>query len=381
MDRELKIGLLYGRNSNWIAGSYYIENLVFALKGLPDQPDIKIYTENIEDFEYINHLTNYPDMKMVLVRDNQNVFDKIINKITYTVFRRHLIIKGIDSDIDVLFPADDTYYFDKIKNKLYWIPDLQDKHYPEYFSKKELRRRDKIYRSFIKKGAPIVFSSETARNDFIQFYPDIRNVKTHVMPFAVTLPAFDALSIEDVKEEHGINGDYFICSNQFWAHKNHQIVLYAIAELKKDYPATCVVFTGKMSDSRNPWYINELMDIVENKAIKDNVKFLGFVDRSEQLLLMKHSLAIIQPSKFEGWSTVVEDAKALNQNIILSDIGVHVEQLPGYKQIFKKDNIDSLTSQMKGGLHKMLIPPNVDYTKNTDEFGIKFINIINEVCC
>jgi glycosyltransferase involved in cell wall biosynthesis len=35
---------------------------------------------------------------------------------------------------------------------------------------------------------------------------------------------------------------------------------------------------------------------------------------------------VIQPSLFEGWSTVVEDAKAIGRPLIVSDLPVHKEQ-------------------------------------------------------
>jgi hypothetical protein len=50
---------------------------------------------------------------------------------------------------------------------------------------------------------------------------------------------------------------------------------------------------------------------------------VGFIDRAEQTMLLKNAISIVQPSLFEGWSTVVEDAKALNQYMILSDIPVN----------------------------------------------------------
>ena len=49
---------------------------------------------------------------------------------------------------------------------------------------------------------------------------------------------------------------------------------------------------------------------------------------------MQGSLAIVQPSLFEGWSTVVEDAKALNKLLIVSNIEVHKEQLQNSAAIF-----------------------------------------------
>jgi hypothetical protein len=36
---------------------------------------------------------------------------------------------------------------------------------------------------------------------------------------------------------------------------------------------------------------------------------------------------VIQPSLCEGWSTVIEDAKALGRHVLASDIAVHREQL------------------------------------------------------
>jgi glycosyltransferase involved in cell wall biosynthesis len=54
---------------------------------------------------------------------------------------------------------------------------------------------------------------------------------------------------------------------------------------------------------------------------------LGFIDRTEQLVIMKNSEYVIQPSLFEGWGTVVEDAKVLDKTILLSDIPVHREQM------------------------------------------------------
>ena len=43
---------------------------------------------------------------------------------------------------------------------------------------------------------------------------------------------------------------------------------------------------------------------------------------------MRGAAAVVQPSLFEGWSTVVEDARALGKRVFLSDIPVHREQRP-----------------------------------------------------
>jgi glycosyltransferase involved in cell wall biosynthesis len=57
---------------------------------------------------------------------------------------------------------------------------------------------------------------------------------------------------------------------------------------------------------------------------------------------MRAAALIIQPSRFEGWSTVVQDAKALGRPLICSDIPVHREQAPGALGWFPCDAPDVL---------------------------------------
>ena len=114
--------------------------------------------------------------------------------------------------------------------------------------------------------------------------------------------------------------------NQFWAHKNHMLLLKAAVILKAKGLNFQIVFTGRETDYRNAGYVPFLKEFVRDNGLEPIVKFLGFIERSHQLQLMKHALVIVQPSLFEGWSTVVEDTKALNQGLILSDLKVHREQ-------------------------------------------------------
>ena len=135
-----------------------------------------------------------------------------------------------------------------------------------------------------------------------------------------------------------------------------------------------------MNDSRNPGYISDLYLMVEQIDLKEQIKFLGFIDRQDQLILMKNSIAIIQPSKFEGWSTVVEDAKCLNHPILVSDINVHREQLGAdYKCKFQVDKPEELASLMKETLANKIPKSDYHYGDLVDKFGEEFLKIIEDV--
>lgn len=374
------VGIVYDIDENWIAGSYYIENLILALKiTSAEKPHIKVYSKDREQYERLNKKTGYPHLTWVPLIDKNSLFDKIINKITFLLFDRHFIIRSLDTKVDVLFPASDTYFFDNISTKLFWIPDFQEAHLPRFFTTEEIAKRTGFQKKIVKKGSPIVVSSKNAMSDFYAQYPAAKN-KLFVLPFAVTLPDLSLINFKELAEKFNIDRKFFICSNQFWAHKNHKIVLKALLELRGQGDPPLVVFTGKPHDVRNPQYYDELMQFVVDNRLESITRFLGFIDRSEQLVLMKNSLAVIQPSLFEGWSTVIEDAKALGKLVVASDIPVHKEQLGDlHEYYFDKDDSHELARKLNvlslGGEPVS----SGSYQNHILTFGNSFLEIIRQV--
>jgi glycosyltransferase involved in cell wall biosynthesis len=62
--------------------------------------------------------------------------------------------------------------------------------------------------------------------------------------------------------------------------------------------------------------------------------------------LLRASLALINPSRFEGWSTTVEEAKSFGVPLILSDIDVHREQTGGTARYFGVDDSGMLADHL-----------------------------------
>ncbi|WP_221394283.1 glycosyltransferase [Dyadobacter sp. NIV53] len=213
-------------------------------------------------------------------------------------------------------------------------------------------------------------------NDFQKFYPD-HNCNLRLLRFATSLPTYKHLDIIVVKEKYGILGTYFMSPNQFWKHKNHIVILEAISALKEYNLNFQVVFTGSENDHRNKDYFQTLKDYVELNGIQKWTKFLGFISRADQLSLMDNAAAIIQPSLFEGWSTVVEDTKALSQFIILSDIEVHREQIDKNCIFFSTNSSNELTSIMKTVLENGVSRQSIDYSNNVTSFGKSILEVLN----
>ena len=73
---------------------------------------------------------------------------------------------------------------------------------------------------------------------------------------------------------------------------------------------------------------------------------------------MRKSIAIIQPSLFEGWSTIVEESRSIGKNIILSDLGVHKEQNFSRSIFFQRNSYEDLALKISYAFEKFRHGPN-----------------------
>ena len=264
---------------------------------------------------------------------------------------------------------------DKLK-KINWIPDFQEAHLPQYFSEQEIEERKKFQKEVVCEGDIVVFSSEDSKQDFELMYKNTEINKV-VLNFAVTHPDYSSESINKLVTKYALPNAYFFSPNQFWAHKNHIVILKAVKELKEQGCEIVVAFSGKESDYRNLENFTSLKAYITDNKLEANIKFLGFISREEQLCLMKHAIAIVQPSLFEGWSTVVEDAKALNKHIILSNINVHTEQIKQNTSFFKPNNEKDLATILKQFNLVSPVVEELDYQEDITKFGEAFLKLVN----
>jgi glycosyltransferase involved in cell wall biosynthesis len=350
-------------DKNWIGGVYYIRNIIFALRQIEKIDEkYKIYILLDREIEFVfEDMFKAGEAAKIYWNRNCSFFKKAENKIL-KAFCRLLRNRDFVPDlykvikkykIDQIYPLN---YPDSpwINKGICWIPDFQHIHYPQFFSKKELQRRGKSYEQLAKKHKKIVVSSKSAYQDYKNLYP-LYTKNVYVIPFVSAIPERiqNLDNVLQVRKKYKLEKEYFLISNQFWKHKNHITVFRAIKRVKELYKRELlVVCTGLMSDYRNPEYCDSLKDYIRTNHLENNIRIVGFVGREEQIQLMKGCLAVIQPSLFEGWGTVVEDAKTLQKPIVMSDISVHYEQQIKGDIIFERNNHEELAEILVNLLDK-----------------------------
>lgn len=226
---------------------------------------------------------------------------------------------------------------------LYWMPDFQHRHYPDFFSARERRARDRDIAASARTGHLLV-SSRAAEADFRRFYPELANVRVHVMNFTPGLDDADAPPAASLLAHYGLREDFFFLPNQFWRHKNHAVVIEALRQLPPTFQVAC---TGAIVDYRGDEHIRSMMQAIRSHGLEQRFLLLGVLPRAEMMGLMSACRAVINPSLFEGWSTTVEEAKNSGKRLLLSDIPVHREQDPADALYFAAHDAGQLAAAMQ----------------------------------
>lgn len=374
-----RIGLLYSYDERWIGGTYYVLNIINAFNVLPkrQQPIVVLFTEDAANLAEVKRITNYPFLKMHKVE--KRLSDRLVfwNKVAKKIVGKSIFKWAPPkAKVDIFYPKHHPYVDVSHLKQIFWIPDFQEAYLPHLFTQEDIEERKETQHFICRYADTVVFSSKNAEAHFKDLYPNYSN-KTLVLNFAVTHPSLEHLDTALMQDKYPMDWPYLFSPNQFWQHKNHETLIKAVAIAVKEDPNVRVLFSGKEEDYRIEGHVQFLKELVQELKLEDHIKFLGFLPRDEQLYLLKHSIAVIQPSLFEGWSTVVEDTKAQGKFLILSDLPVHREQVHQSVDFFEPKSVEGLASCiLKAQMNQPLQVDRPQYEENILHFAQGFMTLL-----
>jgi|LakMenEpi03Aug12_release.lakeMendotaPanAssembly.Ray.scaffolds.fasta_scaffold155394_2 glycosyltransferase involved in cell wall biosynthesis len=206
-----------------------------------------------------------------------------------------------------------------------YLYDFQHRHLPHLFTDRERRKRDEAFARMVDSAPAVVVNSQDTASEARRLYPHAA-ARIHALPFNAS-PRPDWLSAPDGRPDSAPAGPYFLISNQFWVHKDHSTAFRAFARVANGRPDVRLVCTGQTSDFRRPDYFGTLVELLDTLGIRDRVTIAGLVPKAEQIALLRHAVAVIQPTLCEGGpgGGAVYDAVSLGMRAIVSDIPINRE--------------------------------------------------------
>ena len=283
---------------------------------------------------------------------NKNLYQmglwtRIFEKIHLFLFGKTLILEKFlkENDINYLSHTDIATGKNSFCKSTVWIPDFQYLHFPELFSfNYKLFKKINFFLYSIH-AHKILLSSDNARKD-LKRISKIPTNKIFVNKFVFSIKAPKFLPDKNkLLKKYKINNKYIFLPNQYWVHKNHLIVLKALKLLGKKTLTKYkiqIISTGFNMDYRVPNHFRNIINYLKDNDLKKFYKYLGIIKYDEVLSLIYNSECIMNPSLFEGWNSTVEKAKAYEKYLILSNIGVHLEQNPRFCDYFNPKKSENL---------------------------------------
>jgi len=290
--------------------------------------------------------------------------------------------------INVLFTNNLAHLFARTDYiKLYWIPDFQHFHLPALFGEKDLLERNHQFEQGCIHADAIVLSSKDAQDDLATFNKQFVR-KSYISSPVAFIP--DAVWNNDplvTTRAHSLPEKFLYLPNQFWTHKNHELVFRAMALLRNQGTEVQLVCSGNLTDYRNTSHFASLKKLIADLGIEPQVHILGMLTHDEVLQLLRQSVAIINPSLFEGWSTTVEESKSLGKRCLLSSIDVHKEQAPSNASYFDPADPVELANLMRNVWENEKAGPDPVREKEAREhldermqaWGMRFVEIVQTV--
>ena len=324
------------RRFTWKSVRYAIKDWVKALIGRPRLPQNPEITQNLQSDELIRRLRQIdPSLE---VRYSAGLDDGLAQA-------------AADLRLDAVYLAMRCPKSRPACALVGYVPDYQHRHLPHLFSTEERAQRDQVFGALIAVSDAMVMNARAVAEDMRRFTPGPLP-ELHVLPFS---PNLDPEWLQDrpvLRAAYAIDGPYFIVCNQFWMHKDHLTAFRALAELTKSRDDVSLVCTGGTTDYRDPTYFGKLEKEVDRLGLGSRLCFLGHIPKRDQIELLKHAVALVQPTLFEGGpgGGSTYEAVALGQRVLLSDLPVNLEVDGGDVRFFPKGDHAALAQLMKEAL-------------------------------
>ena len=171
---------------------------------------------------------------------------------------------------------------------------------------------------FIRRADKVITVSENTKNDIIKF------LKVPKEKISVTFETYNECYDSEIKKEdskkildkYGINKNYFLFVGMIEPRKNILSILKAFIELDDELDEDLVI-VGKKG-----WYyreIEEFMENIKNKRLKNRIIFTGFVSEKELVSIYKNAEIFIYPSFYEGFGIPPLEAMVCGVPVITSN--------------------------------------------------------------
>jgi glycosyltransferase involved in cell wall biosynthesis len=315
-------------------------------------PHPKVEIQNIDRNDFVIKLRLYVYFAGLIVI---SIFKKIIpsTKLCYNFIA---IANRINPYQKILATADVSVFHLPVQYSPIYKPnipvivtmhDLQEYHYPEFFS-----RLDKLKRR-ISNYFAIYFSDEVIVS-FVHVKTDIlKHFKINENKISVCSPPFTESWFVGSKEtewitlekKYHLKKNYILYPAATWKHKNHITLIRVMKNLKNEGIEIDLVCTGNKTD-----YYKNIESLIDELRLSNTIYFLGIVPEEDLIGLYKNTSLVVIPTLYEAGSGPLYEAMRYQVPVICSNVTSLPETISNNDFVFSPTNMELIIEKIKLGL-------------------------------
>jgi glycosyltransferase involved in cell wall biosynthesis len=343
----MKIAFAVIGGDQWMAGELIVRNLLLSIREL-GLPDVRVALVGPEGNDQERDRSRYSADEFLYYPSPARFTPSwLSSRLAARLARRDTVVDAFLSQnrVDVFFSHCFLFHYPSVAT-ISWIPDFQHVHLPEMFSPQERSKRDREFEETARISSRVALLSHAVETDFRTRIPRYAS-KTRVLSPITRVPEriYDGNPLDVVNRYH-LPQRFFYLPNQFWAHKNHLRVFEAIRDLQARGTKIDLVCTGFPGDQRNLGHFATMWEKIARWGIRERVTYLGLIPHDDVLGLVRQSVCVVNPSRFEGWGIGIDEARSIGKRVLASDIPSHREQNVPEAIYFDPENVDDLAAKL-----------------------------------
>ena len=289
------------------------------------------------------------------------------------------------SDIDLIVCPFVLAYPHFFLNKpfIFTLHDMQERYYPENFSKHDNIIRWIVNRALAKSAKKLICESSFVKNDIVKFI-GINETKIDIIqsppPEIFLNYKFEEKQFNIVREKYNLPENFVFYPAQCWFHKNHIKLVEAFKIVSKQIDDVNLILTGSQKNN-----YNNLMQRINKLNLKDKVKHLGYVDYEDLPYIYKMSKFLVMPTLFESVSIPIYEAFALEVAVCSSNTVALPEQVGDAGILFNPNDEGDIAHKMTmylndNSLRNAKAKLGLERVKdfNHENYKIKLLKVLNE---
>lgn len=177
--------------------------------------------------------------------------------------------------------------------------------------------------------------SDNTRKDLLEFYPGVDESRVRVIPLATELHSGMSDGTEEVPDR-----PYVLYVGARVDYKNFDAVLQALSRMDGELADVVVCVVGARL-TRDEWAR------ARNLGVADRIEEAGIADDARVVALYRSSIALVYPSRYEGFGIPPLEAMACGTVAITTGTSSIPEVVGDAALVFDPDDIDALVDHVR----------------------------------